>query len=164
MRAVRAADVDFLVDMTMEAVNWDPRRRLTRIEVAADPALAHYWTGWGRPGDLGVIGVDPYDEPIGAAWLRRFPADDPGYGFVGEDVPELTVAVVPLRRGRGVGRALLDELFARAARTGVRRVSLSVEQGNRAADLYASLGFRDVTAHAAATARTLLLNLPDTAR
>ena len=45
--------------------------------------------------------------PVGAAWLRFFPADDPGYGFVSADVPELSIGVAVLWRGRGIGRALL---------------------------------------------------------
>ena len=40
----------------------------------------------------------------------------PGYGFVDEETPELTIAVVPGRRGEGIGHELLDGLIERAER------------------------------------------------
>jgi GNAT superfamily N-acetyltransferase len=64
----------------------------------------------------------------GAAWYRLFPADEPGFGFVDERTPELTIAVVPSRRGQGVGAELLDALLAEAKRNGFAAVSLSAER------------------------------------
>lgn len=53
------------------------------------------------------------------------------------------VIVRPDSRGRGMGRALLDELVHRAALQRVARVSLYVNRTNDAAiGLYQSLGFR----------------------
>ena len=42
---------------------------------------------------------------LGAAWLRLFPASAPGYGFVDEQTPELTISVVPSRRCIARGRS-----------------------------------------------------------
>ncbi|CAB3778692.1 Mycothiol acetyltransferase [Paraburkholderia ultramafica] len=52
--------------------------------------------------------------------------------------------VAPEAAGRGVGRALLNELLARAARVdGLRQIQLMVDSSNEAARrLYESLGFR----------------------
>jgi ribosomal protein S18 acetylase RimI-like enzyme len=71
-------------------------------------------------------------------------ADDPGYGYVGEDVPEVAMAVDPAWRGRGVGTMLLDGLIAAAARRGLRMLSLSVDRDNPAGCLYARSGFSTV--------------------
>lgn len=94
---------------------------------------------------------------MGAAWLRQFTADDPGYGYVGEVVPELTIGVVPDRRGHGLGRALLRALLARARAHRIPAMSLSVERANPAQHLYLTEGFRTVQAFEAAD--TMLLRL-----
>lgn len=142
LRAAAADDVEFLVDMLVEAVNWNPDRpAVSRERTLADWWTAHYVAGWPRPGDVGVVAVDSDQRPIGAAWLRRFGADDPGYGFVDADVPELSAALVAPWRGRGVGRALIRELARRAAEAGLDRISLSVERANSARALYVREGF-----------------------
>jgi GNAT superfamily N-acetyltransferase len=81
---------------------------------------------------------------VGAAWYRIFSADEPGYGFVDEQTPELAIAVVPSQRGKGVGEQLLLALIERARQAGYERLSLSVEPGNPARKLYERHGFRVV--------------------
>ena len=92
---------------------------------------ARYVKGWGRPGDTVLIAVDDA-FPVGAAWYRLFRRDLPGYGFVDEETPELAIAVVPSRRGRGIGEALIEALCERARDDGYHALSLSVERGNAA--------------------------------
>jgi GNAT superfamily N-acetyltransferase len=145
LRVAAAGDAEFLADMLVEAVNWDPRRpAVSRERVVAARETAHYVAGWPRPGDLGVVAVDSGGGPIGAAWLRRFSAGDPGYGFVGPEVPEMSIGVVPRWRGRGVGGALIDALVRRAAAAGTGQISLSVERANPARDLYVRAGFATI--------------------
>ena len=105
-------DVRFLSDMLRHAYYW---------HVGEDPDLpvARYVTGWGRPGDAGLIAAETAG-PVGAAWYRLFPEEEAGFGFVDEATPELTIAVVPSRRGRGLGHELLAGLLDTAARRGLR--------------------------------------------
>jgi GNAT superfamily N-acetyltransferase len=143
LRLATAADGDFLLEMLVEAVNWTPERRLPRSTVATDPVLARYIHDWPRPGDLGVV-AEADGTPIGAAWLRLFTADEPGYGYVADDVPELSMAVAAAWRDRGVGRALLQEIAHRARTAGHQAISLSVERANFAHHLYTSEGYQVV--------------------
>ena len=143
IRPAIAADVGFLTAMLGEAVAWRPEDRAPSAdEVLARPELAHYVTGWPRSGDVGVMAET--DVPVGAAWSRCFTVDDPGYGFVDPDVPELSIAVAQRWRGMGVGRLLLTELIDSAGQAGHERLSLSVEPDNPAVKLYRSLGFEPV--------------------
>ncbi len=117
LRPARCADAAFLTEMLVEAAFWRPGGPRGRVEdVLGRPELAHYVAGWSRPGDLGVVAEAGH--PVGAAWLRYFLADDPGYGFVDAGTPEVALGVVPAWRGRGVGGALLDALIAGSWRAG----------------------------------------------
>ena len=79
--------------------------------------------------------------PVGAAWFRVFKGAEPGYGFVDESTPELAIAVVPSKRGHGIGDELLQALIEKAEAGGYDRLSLSVEPGNPARKLYERHGF-----------------------
>ena len=135
-RRVTRSDVPFLRDMVRHAYYW-------RWAAPDSIPAARYVEGWGRPGDAGLVSLDGAFR-VGAAWYRLFPADAPGYGFVDERTPELTIAVVPSRRGRGVGRELLSALLGQARGDGFGAITLSVESGNPAARLYERFGFATV--------------------
>jgi GNAT superfamily N-acetyltransferase len=161
LRPASSTDGGFLSTMVVAAVNWDrDRSALPADQVLADPRNAHYVDGWPGPEDAGVVAVDDSGEPIGAAWLRLFPESDPGYGFVAQDVPELSLGVVERWRGRGVGRALLRDVIRLGAQQGFEHVSLSVERGNRARDLYLDEGFDVVAASTDTDTDTMLLTIP----
>jgi GNAT superfamily N-acetyltransferase len=130
-----AQDVRFLRDMLHHAYYWRER--------VPGSLVSRYVRGWGRPGDTAVIAIaDGF--PVGAAWYRVFRTAEPGYGFVDEQTPELAIAVVPSKRGHGIGEQLLQALLARARAAGYARISLSVEPGNPARKLYERHGFEVV--------------------
>lgn len=143
LRPATASDAAFLTEMLMAAAFWRPGGPVGTIEaVRRDPQLAHYVAGWRQPGELGVIAET--DQPVGAAWLRFFTAADPGYGFIGAEVPELSMGVAASCRGRGIGRRLLEAVIVQARRRGIPALSLSVEPDNVARRLYESVGFEPV--------------------
>jgi ribosomal protein S18 acetylase RimI-like enzyme len=133
IRPAGTQDIPFLRDMLRHAY-------YARWGTEADVPLERYVAGWGRPGDRAVVAIDEF-QPVGAAWYRLFGAQEPGYGFVDEATPELTIAIVPSRRGRGLGRDLLEALIAQARADGFARISLSVEPDNAAIHLYEQHGF-----------------------
>ena len=133
-------------------------RRWTIQDSAADI------DGWGRVGDAGLVALDEQGEPVGAAWYRLFKHDDAGYGFVDERTPELSIAIVPEARGRGVGTRLLTALIEHARAEGFQALSLSVESDNPARALYERLGFVRVGGDAAWTMRVEVRSGPTTRR
>jgi GNAT superfamily N-acetyltransferase len=153
-----------MADMLVEAANWSADwKKKSRRRVLSAPATAHYIVGWPRDTDLGVI-AEADGAPAGAAWLRFFPAADPGYGFVAPDIPELTIGVARDGRGRGAGRALLRALAGQARSAGIRRISLSVERTNFARQLYLAEGYLVVDssdAHSDTMVKELAPGYPD---
>ncbi len=111
-------------------------------QVLADPRYARYLAGWPVRGDCGLIAEQ--SGPIGAAWYRIFTEVSHGYGFVAEDVPELSIAVIASRRNEGIGRRILVDLIEASMAQGYPAISLSVAEANPARDLYESVGFVDV--------------------
>ena len=135
-----AADFAFLATMLGEAAVWrSDKPTPTGDKVLADPRYAMYLTGWPRQGDFGLVA--DHDGLVGAAWYRTYSEASHGYGFVAEDVPELSIAVVPSRRREGIGRRLLVDLIDASVAQGYRALSLSVAGNNPARDLYESSGF-----------------------
>ena len=128
------ADVPFMRSMLAHAYGW----RVNAFD--ADIPLTRYVDNWGRAGDVAVIAHETGNR-VGAAWMRLFRANEPGYGFVDEQTPELSISVVPSRRRHGVGQELLDGLLERARAEGYAQVSLSVEQDSPAVAFYERNGF-----------------------
>ena len=129
--------------MLFEAVHWRDGVRPAIEETLAHPEIARYVEGWGGAGDAGVVAVDG-ERAVGAAWYRVFTPTRPGYGFVNERTPELTVGVVAGARGRGVGTALVRALLDQGRAAGFSAISLSVEPDNPAVRLYERAGFTRV--------------------
>jgi GNAT superfamily N-acetyltransferase len=133
IRQAGPQDVRFLRDMLKHAYHW-------RLNADPDLPVARYVNNFGRPGDAGLIAWEK--GPVGAAWYRLFTEREPGFGFIGESTPELTIAVVPGRRGSGLGGELLDALLDRARADGHTTISLSAEADHTG--LYERHGFETV--------------------
>ena len=131
------ADVPFMRSMLAHAYAW----RVNALD--AEIPLTRYVDNWGRAGDLAIIEHETGNR-VGAAWLRLFTTDEPGYGFVDEQTPELTIAIVPSRRRHGLGQELIDALLEKARAEGHAAVSLSVEADSPAVAFYERNGFEPV--------------------
>jgi GNAT superfamily N-acetyltransferase len=140
LRPVDQMDMRFLRDMLRHAYHW-------RLSEDTERPVYRYVANWGRRGDAGVLALDG-PHAYGAAWYRLFTEDEPGFGFVDETTPELTIAVVPSRRGQGAGAELLQALLDRARADGYAAVSLSAAPGQTS--FYERYGFEVVgeTPHA----------------
>ena len=135
-RRAIAADLPFLEEVFVIAADWNPEAVKGAEFWHADPTFQKYLAGFPRDTDLGFI-AEREGQDAGAVWSRYFTAADPGYGFVAEDIPELSIGVVAGRRGEGIGRALLTAMLAASPVS----LSLSVEDGNPAEELYRKSGF-----------------------
>ncbi|MBV1849178.1 GNAT family N-acetyltransferase [Catellatospora tritici] len=81
----------------------------------------------GRPVGFGTVATVPASLTLGTVWMLR------------------DLWVDPAHRGAGHGRALVAHVLAEARAAGARRLSLTTEHDNTAAQsLYRSLGFEPV--------------------
>jgi L-amino acid N-acyltransferase YncA len=101
----------------------------TAGEVAARMAAAHAWV---VAEEGGIVAGYAYASEHRARAAYRWSAD-------------VAIYIAETHRGRGLGRLLYEELFARARELGLRTLCAGVAQPNAASDaLHRALGFREV--------------------
>ncbi len=138
IRPILPADLPFMRETLYQSIFVQPPLPRSILDA---PEFRHYISDWGKLHDAGFVAVDSDGTPIGAAWLRLLTHDDPGYGYVDDDTPEVcTLAVVSEWREQGVGRALMAALLHHADAR-YAQVSLSCDPNNPAMHLYQRLGF-----------------------
>jgi ribosomal protein S18 acetylase RimI-like enzyme len=141
IRRLTVDDEPFLWEMLYHALYVPAGQEPFPKEIVREPELARYVLGWGKKDDRGFAAVDEVSlQPIGAVWMRLFSAEYKGYGYVGDDIPELSMALHPAYRDQGIGTDLLRHLIE-DARQKYPALSLSVSSDNPAVRLYQRLGF-----------------------
>ena len=102
MRPILPTDEPFLWEMLYHALFVPEGNPPFPRDIVQQPEIRQYVQDWGQPDDAGLIALID-DEPVGAAWIRRIKA----YGYVDDDTPELSIAMLPEYRGNAfVGESL----------------------------------------------------------
>lgn len=142
IRPLTEGDEPVLARATLGNLNWQ-EQRFTEQDVRNRPEFRHYTELRLERGDFGFV-AEQAGEGVGVAWAQFLPAADPGYGYLDESIPEISLWVREDVRGQGLGKRLLRHLQEAADDRGIARLSLSVEAGNYARRLYAAEGFEEV--------------------
>ncbi|MSW68464.1 MAG: GNAT family N-acetyltransferase [Actinobacteria bacterium] len=134
MRPSTDADREFLVGLygstreeELAQVSWAPGQLEAFVRMQFTAQDTEY-RRLNPHGSFDIVEVD--GRPVGRLIVDRRPGD----------IRVVDISLVPHARGAGIGRRLLGDLVAEARATG-RIVSIHVEAHNRAAGLYARLGF-----------------------
>lgn len=134
----RRADAEFLLSVyastraeELAVVPWTDAEKeaFLRMQFAAQD---HYWRKQRPDAQLDVILVD--GQPAGRLYIDRRSGD----------IRIVDIALLPERRGRGVGTLLIRGVLDEGSDTG-RPITIHVERGNRARTLYERLGFRQIS-------------------
>lgn len=142
IRPLTLTDEPFLWEMLYQALYVPEGQPPFPREIVQEPEISRYVQGWGRADDSGFVALAE-GQPVGAVWLRLLTGDNRGFGYVDETTPELSIAILPAYRGRGIGRKLMVALLEEA-QSCHRAVCLSVSPDNPAKGLYQRLGFEVV--------------------
>jgi|APLak6261678124_1056121.scaffolds.fasta_scaffold03865_3 ribosomal protein S18 acetylase RimI-like enzyme len=138
LRTANLEDQEFLWKAQYHAALLDSKGDQAAA-VQSDLILARYVEGWGRIGDIGVI-AEYENKQVGAAWCRLFPKEAPGWGWIDEKTPEISVAVLPEFRQKGIGTSVLRHLLEITDENN-KMISLAVRSTNPALRLYLRFGF-----------------------
>ena len=148
IRPTKVTDEPFLWQMLYEALYVPPEASSLPKDVIFQPELVKYVQNWGVfKDDIGLVAIlEKSQILIGAAWLRMFHNKNPGYGYIDDYIPELSIAMLPEYRGQGIGTQLITTLLSEV-KDCYSAVSLSVSSDNPALHLYDRLGFEVAKQH-----------------
>lgn len=149
LRPATVHDQALLAQATLDNLNWDGER-FDEQDLWQTPGFQRYFQPWPGEHDFGFIATHARQRAVGAIWLKFFRRPDTGYGFVDEQIPELSVWVAGPYRGQGIGGQLIHAAVDEAQRRGLAAICLSVKDGNPAVRLYERHRFRPAGPDAAA--------------
>jgi GNAT superfamily N-acetyltransferase len=143
-RPLKIHETAFLREMLWEAIFLpEETKRILTKTLLDHPDIRKYYSGWGRKGDIAIVALQRQSGMLtGCAWGRLFNATDKGYGTIGDEIPELSIAVDPAFRNRGIGTKLLQKLMEDFTKKGYPKLSLSVHKDNPGLHLYYRAGFK----------------------
>ncbi len=141
IRTTRKSDGPLIREMLYYAIYVPDGSAPAPKAIVETPQLIKYYANWGRAGDAGYL-AECGTELVAAVWIRLFNERDMAYGFIGNDIPELSMAVIEEFRNQGLGTELLNRLLYDREVLNYKALSLSVQKSNRAVNLYLRSGFR----------------------
>ena len=137
LRPERPEDRDFLCSLyastrqeELAAVDWPPEAIAAFLASQFEHQSRHYAEHYA---DTAFLIVEADGAPIGRLYLARW----------ADEFRVVDIALVPERRGRGVGGELMGGVLREADATGLP-VRIHVEKFNPALRFYERLGFREI--------------------
>ena len=141
IREIKNNEIHFLKEMLYSALYVPEDQPPFPKSILAHPDISKYIEHWGTlKNDIALVAVIN-NELIGAIWGRTFSSRKPGYGFIDENIPEISMAVKEKFRNQGIGAKLIDEISKIYFSKGFKSISLSVDKLNKAILLYLKKGF-----------------------
>lgn len=143
IRDIHWEEYSLLEDFLYDAIYIPEGMETPSREVIRHPELAVYIEDFGQPDDWCLV-AESGGFFLGAVWCRVLSGKKRGYGNISEYTPELAISVKKEFRHQGIGKQLMREMLSLLRKKGYGDVSLSVNRGNFAFEMYKSLGFQIV--------------------
>lgn len=159
IRPIYDSEISLLKEFLYLAIFVPPGEDPFSRELLDEPMFLKEYAKWGRYGDIGLVALNNETEDItGMAWVRLFKENDPSFGFVDENTPDLVIAVKAKYHGKGIGTQLLRNLIHTLKNNGFNAISLSADERNPALRLYKRLGF-EIIKHEEGESPVMLLKI-----
>lgn len=105
--------------------------------IIASPGLQIYVDRFGSSKADFALVAEVEQKIVGAVWVRII--ND--YGHIDDETPSLAISLYKEYRGHGIGTDMMKEMLSLLKAHGYKRVSLSVQKANYAAEMYRKIGF-----------------------
>ena len=98
--------------------------------IIASPELQIYVDRFGASKADFALVAEVEQKIVGAVW-----------GHIDDETPSLAISLYKEYRGQGIGTDMMKEMLSLLKTHGYKRVSLSVQKANYAAEMYRKIGF-----------------------
>ncbi len=137
IRKMTVPEYPLLSDFLYEAIFIPNGIKPPPRDIIASPELQIYVERFGALKDDFALVAEIEGKIVGAVWVRIM--ND--YGHIDEETPSLAISLYKEYRGQGIGTNMMKEMLSLLKTHGYRRVSLSVQKANYAAEMYRKIGF-----------------------
>lgn len=140
IRKMTVPEYPLLSDFLYEAIFIPDGIKPPPRDIIASPELQIYVERFGALKDDFVLAAEIEEKVVGAVWVRIM--ND--YGHIDKETPSLAISLYKEYRGQGIGTDMMKEMLSLLKTHGYKRVSLSVQKANYAAEMYLKIGFEIV--------------------
>ncbi len=140
IRKMTVPEYPLLSDFLYEAIFIPDGIKPPPRDIIASPELQIYVERFGALKDDFVLTAEIEEKVVGAVWVRIM--ND--YGHIDKETPSLAISLYKEYRGQGIGTDMMKEMLSLLKTHGYKRVSLSVQKANYAAEMYLKIGFEIV--------------------
>ena len=137
IRKMTVPEYPLLSDFLYEAIFIPNGIKPPPRDIIASPELQIYVERFGALKDDFALVAEIEGKIVGAVWVRIM--ND--YGHIDEETPSLAISLYKEYRGQGIGTKMMKEMLSLLKTHGYKRVSLSVQKANYAAEMYRKIGF-----------------------
>lgn len=137
IRKMAVPEYPLLSDFLYEAIFIPDGIKPPPRNIIASPELQVYVERFGALKDDFALVAEIERKVVGAVWVRIM--ND--YGHIDEETPSLAISLYKEYRRQGIGTDMMKEMLSLLKTHGYKRVSLSVQKANYAAEMYRKIGF-----------------------
>lgn len=137
IRKMTVPEYPLLSDFLYEAIFIPDGIKPPPRDIIASPELQIYVERFGALKDDFALVAEIEGKVVGAVWVRTM--ND--YGHIDDETPSLAISLYKEYRGQGIGTDMMKEMLSLLKAHGYKRVSLSVQKANYAAEMYRKIGF-----------------------
>ena len=138
IRKMTVSEYPMLNDFLYEAIFIPDGIEPPPRNIITSPELLIYVDRFGELKDDFALVAEVEKKVVGAVWVRIIH----DYGHIDDETPSLAISLYKEYRGQGIGTDMMKEMLSLLKTHGYKRVSLSVQKANYAANLYQKIGFR----------------------
>ena len=138
VREMNPSEYPLLKNFLYEAIFQKEETNLLPKSIINEPSLKIYIENFGaQPHDYCLL-AEINKNIVGAVWVRAIP----GFGHIGNDIPEFAISLYKQYRNQGIGNTLMKKMIAFLRQKGYHEASLAVQKKNYyALKMYENLGF-----------------------